>query len=215
MATYYKNNILISLFFIVYICVGLLIISVLDDKYFSSGAIVFSSLLALSAAIVNISYTRKTARENNSLSFQQSLLNSKLYHEKVRCTLEAISNRHQMSLDKYAEDEFANAQEAEAIRYVLNTWEQAANAIRHNIYDDLYLYKSHKSSVLYLGVILRGYIRKKQQVNASYFQELNWLILKWSIRRDSFSEKKTKKKLKKIFRELDKVKTGKISPSEK
>lgn len=210
-----KHTFYTALYFLTLVSVGLSCIYKAGPKFYSAGAIMLSALIALSAALVNISYTRRTARESNSLDFQQTLLNNKEYARNVGVMIQAIGNRDSFPLENYAQDEHALTPEAKAIRYALNSWEQAANAMRHDIYDEIYLYKSHKSTVLYIGLMLRGYVRAKQEVNVSFFENFNWLVLKWAIRRDSFEEKDTKKQLKKVFKDLSKVKSGKISPWQK
>ena len=210
-----KHRFKISLYFTILITLGLYSIYSIPATYNSAGAILLSSMLALSAAVVNISYTRRTARESNSLHFQQQLLNNKNYEENVYVVLTAINNRNTFPLCNFAKPEHALSSEAIAIRYVLNSWEQAANAIRHNIYDEIYLYKSYKSMVLHIGLLLRGYIDEKQKTNISFFENFNWLVLHWTIRRDSFEEAETKRQLKRVFHDLSNIKSGRIKNTQK
>ncbi|NRD73272.1 DUF4760 domain-containing protein [Shewanella sp. VB17] len=204
----------IIVYFLFLLLLGLSCISYAHSDYYSAGAIILSAVIALSAAAVNIFYIRRTARESNSLHFQQSLLNSIEYANNVDIMVKAIKKRHDFPLEDYAKDEHALTSEAKAIRYTLNSWEEAANAMKHDIYDEIYLYNSHKSTVLYIGLMLRSYINAKQKVNVSFFESFNWLVLKWAIRRDSFEEKETKKQLKKVFKDLSNIKSGKITSAQ-
>jgi len=210
-----RHSISIIIYFLTVLVIGVYLISIAGVNFYSAGAILLSAFLALSAALTNISYTRRTARESNSLTFQQSLLNSQEYEKNIDVVIKAIFNRLNFPIKDYAEAKHANTEEAKAIRYVLNSWEQAANAIKHNIYDEAYLYKSHKSTVLKIGLSLRGYIEEKQKSNISFFDSFNWLVLKWTIKRDSFQEKETKRQLKKVFSDLNKIKSGQISSWQK
>ncbi len=201
-------NFYIIFFFVLVFFFGIILIHYLGRNFYSSGAILLSAVLALSGALLNLVYQRRTARDSNSLSFQHSLLNDQHYLKYLSCSVSAFENRHNFPLKMFATREYSKTPEAQAIRYVLNTWERAANAMRHGIYDEKYLYEAHKSMVLHFGVILREYVNEKQKEQISFFENFSWLVLKWSIRRDSFEEKITKKKLKKIFKELSKIKSG-------
>ena len=183
---------------------------VIDEKFYASIAIFTSAVIALSVALLGIHFQRKTAQESNSLDFQISLANNDKYLESLAVIVLAINNREKVPVENFAREEFSTSKEAEAIRYVLNTWERAANAILHGIYDEKYLYRTYKSMLLYFGVNLRVYIREKQKEGNSFFSSLNWLIIKCSIRRDSFEENMTKQALEDVFKLLDNVKHGKI-----
>ncbi len=183
---------------------------VAEPTYYASIAITTSAIIALSAAFLGIFFQRKTARENNSLLFQNNLADNEKYEGSMHIAIQAIRNNSAFPVEQYATKKHSTSSEAIAFRYVLNTWERAANAMLHGLYDEKYLYHAHKSMVLLIGVHLRLYIRKQQQNNASTYCNLNWLILKWTIRRDSFEEKATRKRLKKIFRLLNNIRHGKI-----
>nr|WP_257606217.1 DUF4760 domain-containing protein [Ferrimonas balearica] len=185
------------------------------SDFYSASAILISATLALSAALINTKYQRQTARESNSLNFQQTLQQDAEYHKNLSIIIEAIHNRHKVPLESFALEEFGQSKEATAIRYVLNTWERASLAMVHKVYDEAYLYGAHKSMVLHFGVVLRSYIRKTQEKNVSLYCHFNWLVLRWTIRRDSFSEKQTKDNLKKIFSDLDRVGSGKLMSHQK
>ncbi len=183
----------------------------IDSRYYSVLAIITSAILALTAAFVGVFYQRQTAKEKNTLDFQSGIQSDKQYVDSMR-KLATIFRDYDSSITigDLANDLHVNKPESQAIRYVLNSWEKAANAIRHGIFDDNYLYSSHKSTVLLIGVKCRPFIRARQATNTSLYTNLNWLIMKWTIRRDSFEEQETKRAIQKIFKELDKVKSGKI-----
>jgi hypothetical protein len=180
-----------------------------DNK--PAAAIMLSSLLAIVGASFNIYFQRKSNKESNALSFQLNLSTDTSYKNSFSTVIAAIENRADISILSYVNPESdIEKANAAAISEVLNTWERAANAMRHGVYDESYLYNSHKSTVLHLGVYLREYIRARQLHNISYFSNLNWLIIKWSVKRDSFESKNTKMELKRIFNDLDRIKHGRI-----
>jgi hypothetical protein len=192
---------------------GLFIIRQLGSTYYSAGAILLSAILALCGALINVFYQRRTARESNSLAFQQSLSDNETYNKNIPIIIKAIKNRYAVPLRDYTKPENSTCSQATAIRHVLNTWERSANAMRHGIYDEQYLYEAHKSMVLHLGVYLRGFINEKQREQASFYENFSWLVLNWTIRRDGFEELATKNELKRIFMELNAVKAGKLPKS--
>ncbi len=208
----YSQKIIITsvLYFTVVISFGLWFIFNQKPEYYSAGAILLSAILALSGAVFNVYFQRRTAKDSNSLNFQHALSNDQVYLKKTGFVITAIRGKFELPISDYAISPHNESVNAEAIRYTLNVWERAANAMKHGIYDEQYLYHAHKSMVLYLGVHLREYIKARQNENVSYYSNLNWLILKWAVRRDSFAEKNTKIQLKKVFNELNKIQHGVI-----
>jgi hypothetical protein len=200
----------IIIFFLLAFGLGISLIISLGSDFYSAGAILLSAILALSGALINLIFQRRTARDANSLSFQHSLLNDSNYLTNVALSVKAFKNKHNVPLKELAQSHFSDSEEAKAIRYVLNTWERSANAMRHGIYDEKYLYEAHKSMVLHFGVILREFVNEKQKEQISFFENFSWLVLKWTIRRDSFEAKATKVQLKRVFRDLNRVKSGKL-----
>lgn len=214
-----KNNFMknfFTLWFTLSPVIGLYVISGLDEKHFGGGAVILSATLALSAAMVSMYYQRKTAREKNTLDFLNNLsddTNYQTHFATVRTILSADDRDNR--LIELASDSNVNDKDTEAIREVLNTWEQASSAVIHNLYDELYLYSSHKTQVLNLCIKLRPYIRTRQKTNISLYSNFTWLALKWTVRRDSFESEQTKKDLKRVFRQLDKIKSGRLRPNQK
>ncbi|MDN3485906.1 DUF4760 domain-containing protein [Pseudoalteromonas sp. APC 3224] len=214
-----KRNSMKSIFilwFVLVPIVGIYFISKMDPKLFPSGAVLLSATLGLSAALAGMFYQRQTAKEKNTLDFQQKLKDDKDYLDHVVVLGGIIhSLERKQTLLELAKPENSNDSRVMSIRYVLNTWEQAANAIRHKLYDEAFLYSSHKSSVIDLSLHLRPFIRERQKKNISLYSDFSLLALKWTIERDSFESLQTKKELKRIFKQLDRVKSGKISPTQK
>ncbi|WKD23581.1 DUF4760 domain-containing protein [Pseudoalteromonas sp. KG3] len=210
-----KRSLIKNIFIVWFIFIpifGIYLIAKLDSLFFASGAVLLSATLGLSAALAGMFYQRQTAKEKNTLDFQQKLKDDKDYLAHVVEISKIIHSleRKQTLLD-LAKPQNSSDPRGSSIRYVLNTWEQAANAIKHNLYDEAFLYSSHKSSVIDLSLHLRPFIRERQMKNISLYSDFSLLALKWTIKRDSFESQQTKKELKRIFKQLDKVKSGKIS----
>ena len=122
---------------------GVYLIAKLETSLFASGAVLLSAMLGLSAALAGMFYQRQTAKEKNTLDFQQKLKDDKDYKAHVVTMGKII---HSLERDKTLLELAmpGNSSDANgvAIRYILNTWEQAANAIYHNLYDEDFLYSS-------------------------------------------------------------------------
>lgn len=204
-----SHGFIIAIGFLVILLIGISIITSLDITYKAAGAILLSAILALYGATITVFYNRRTAREKNSLEFQESLQLNSEYKTNLTKTVKAIKNRFEMPLNILATEEHLGSESSRAIQYVLNTWERAANAMHHNIYDEKYLYGTYKSKILYFGVHLREYVKESQNDNPAFFQNYSQLVLLWAIRGDSFEEQETKKSLRKVFNELNGIKHGK------
>ncbi|WP_165385554.1 DUF4760 domain-containing protein [Pseudoalteromonas phenolica] len=207
-----KRNI-IKLAFITWFCaillIGICIIGVLPIDLVSTAAILLSATLALSAAVLGMYYQRQMAKEKNTLDFQQKLKEDEKYQkhlEDVRSIIHSENKDEQLL--ELTKPENINDPKSVSIRYVLNTWEQAANAIKHKLYDEDYLYSSHKSQVIMFSLFLRKYIRTRQRSNVALYSDFSWLSIKWALKRNSFESPQTKRELKKVFKQLHKVKTG-------
>jgi hypothetical protein len=202
-----KIKITFTIIAILALTAGVYSLHKVDEKFYSAGAILLSATLALIAAFLSIMFTRKTARESNSLNFQKNLHSDIEYNKHVRITANAAKSGKNMRALAKVENRFDD--DAISIRYVLNSWERAANAMRHDLYDELYLFESHKSMVVAFGIDFREFIDECQKRQASFYENFSWLVLKWTIRRDSFQEKERKRKLKKIFLSLSQVASNK------
>ena len=220
-----KHIELIVTYFVIVIAIGTYLITSAKGDYISAVAILFSAFLAISGALITIYFQRRTAREKNTLDFQNELHENEGYHQNVLLINKLIANHKDdyingrtdtMDVIKtLASPELVRTEEAVALRDVLNKWEQAANAIRHGLLDENYLYSSHKSSVLYMGVMFRSFIKERQKSNESLYLNFTWLVLKWTIKRDSFESQETRKQIRAVFKQLNNIKHGKIKPSQK
>lgn len=178
--------------------------------------VMISAIAALTAATVTIKSNRHTFMQTNSLAYRQSLQEDEHYNLSLRKVKEAIINRFETPIEKYAdESKIITKDEKEtlfAIRYVLNTWEQTALSCRHHLYDEYHLYQSHKTMVIELGIYFRQFIHETQLIrnNPDIFNNFTWLVLHWTIRRDDFVSTQTKKELVMVYKQLNSVKAGKL-----
>ena len=181
-----------------------------SQSYYSAAAISISAIMALTAAVINIKYQRTTARDKNSLDLQEQLRSDEKYSKSLRVVFKVIQNRSDVNPLQVYTNRHNYQDQYSAINYVLNTWERIGLAVRHDLYDELYLYNTYKTMVIQLSIMLREVINHAQKDNPAYFENFTWLSLHWTIRRDSFESNATKAELARILKELNKVKAGKF-----
>ncbi|MEJ6497792.1 DUF4760 domain-containing protein [Pseudoalteromonas lipolytica] len=220
-----KHIELIVIYFISVSLVGGYLIKTSNGDYISAVAILLSAFIAISGALITIYFQRRTAREKNTLEFQNDLQENEDYHKNVLLINKLLANHKDDYIQgktdtmdvirTLASPELVRSEEAVALRDVLNKWEQAANAIRHGLLDEKYLYSSHKSTVLFMGVWFRSFIKERQKSNESLYLNFTWLVLKWTIRRDSFENDETRKQIRAVFKQLNNIKHGKIKANQK
>ena len=179
-------------------------------------SVMISAVAAITAAAVTIKSNRHTFMQTNSLSFQQNLQSDSEYNRSILIVSAAMNNVLKKPLTEFADTSKIVTKEdkrtLKAIRYVLNTWEQAAASCRHNLYDEHHLYQSHKSMVIQIGIQFRGFIHEVQELrnNPDIYNNFTWLTLHWTIRRDDFVNKETRKELKLVYKQLSLIKAGKL-----
>lgn len=178
--------------------------------------VMISAIAALTAATATIKSNRHTFMQTNSLGFRKTLQDDKHYNKSIKVVSKAMANRLKKPLVEYAKSAHLLTYEEQkvltSIRYVLNTWEQAALSCRHHLYDEQHLYQSHKTMVIEIGIFFREFIHEVQiaRNNPDIYNNLTWLILHWTIRRDDFTNKQTKNELILVYKQLASVKAGKL-----
>lgn len=192
---------IIGLFFFGY-CIN-------NTNLYAPIAVLMSTTAALTAAVVTIKANRHTFMQNNSLSFQQSLLSDDEYKSSLKTVFKLAAQRSNIPIVSYAKPG-ADPEIVGAIRYVLNTWERAAASCNYNLYDEEHLYNCYKSMVIDLSIWFRDYLHKVQvdRNNPDLCHNFTSLALRWTLIRDKFSCPETKSKIIKIHAELNKVRAG-------
>ena len=140
--------------------------------------------LAALVALYGIKVQKKEKRLEKSLSFSQGLSENKLFHDSLKTLTVLVSNRLDKPVSEYAIQDMST-DEANAIRSVLNELERMAAGIRHNIYDEEFLYSSLSSMVLNIHDALRSYIVEVKQRNQSAYINLEYLCLQWKIKKST------------------------------
>ncbi|TSH78808.1 DUF4760 domain-containing protein [Pantoea sp. paga] len=69
----------------------------------------------------------------------------------------------------------------ESILYILNSWERCANAVRHKVYDEEFIYSAQGTTLVltYNALVPMIECRKKKNIRA--FLNVEWLATKWDL----------------------------------
>lgn len=163
----------------------------------------YPAAIGVIVAVYSILTQRKTSREKNSLDFEVSYKRSDNVNAAFDVLVEINKNRLSVPLSHWGKLENSRTDEAKALRTIFNEWERCANAVKHNIYDDLYLYKIYGSTVLHLDTTFGEYISECQGWNERVYRNFKWLVLKWRVRRSYEDGKPKNNECKKALKEIE------------
>ena len=135
-------------------------------------------MISLAVIITGILVQRQTAKEKNTLEFEQKYKHNQNLTEKFYYVIELC---HDKNLEQIAQDK--TAKEYNAIVEILNEWERTANAIKHDLYDEPMLYQIYGSTVIHLWVRLQPFIQFRQKDNVRLYLNFSALASRWQIRR--------------------------------
>ncbi|WP_158149046.1 DUF4760 domain-containing protein [Pantoea agglomerans] len=69
----------------------------------------------------------------------------------------------------------------ESILYILNSWERCANAVRHKIYDEEFIYSAQGTTLVLTYNALVPMIECRKDKNKRAFLNIEWLATKWDL----------------------------------
>lgn len=151
-----------------------------------------TALVASAAAMYTVKKQRQTARENNSLLFERDYKhNNEVTSSWSTLYYKAHKNKLTFPIVRYAEEEHSTTSEAIAIRYILNEWERAANAINQRLYDEMLLYRAFGSTVIFLRTEFSPYIYARQADNPSFYKQFMAMSLRWMALRSNEPDHKS------------------------
>ncbi|POD97976.1 hypothetical protein BVY05_20750 [Pectobacterium odoriferum] len=111
---------------------------------------------------------------NNKLIIKRKSLKLKLKSETIISDIEKIRSE--------IRDIEKTIKGGTSILYVLNTWERCANAIRHGVYDEKYIYTAQGTMVILIYDALKPYIDSRKKASPRVFLNIEWLATKWSLK---------------------------------
>ncbi len=163
-------------------------------------------LLSISAFVALLSFRsqRHLSRSKNTIDFQNDFHSSDLLKRAAKIYRKKISRMTTGDLVCLAMNDAPKA-EAFAVREILNTWERVAVAVRYDVYDEELLYKLYATFLIKSWTELSPYVKEKQKNNPRVFVQLEWLALRWKIRRNSFVSRQEKIDLKKALKQIYKA----------
>lgn len=142
--------------------------------------ILFSAFLGGSIAIIGIWKQRQTAVSKNTVDFEAALGSDEDYDKHWEAIKAAVAERKRIPVANWATDKNFEKPSAEAIRYVLNSWERAANGISKRVYDSRFLYEMYGTHVISMHEQLLPYIiRVRQDRQARAFSKFLDMAEQW------------------------------------
>ncbi|CNB98434.1 Uncharacterised protein [Yersinia frederiksenii] len=161
-------------------------LSILKDLW-NNNPTFYSTIIAATVAafiaIFSIGKQRQTSREKNSLDFESSYKRSDKVENAWQTLLNIIKLKKVIPLHMWGRDTVRQTVEARALMTVFNEWERCANAIRHGLYDDEFLYKVFGSTVLFLAKEFEPYLLARRAVNPKFYNNFCWLADNWGRRK--------------------------------
>lgn len=169
--------------------------------------------ISICATLFTIKKNRRTSREKNTLDFEVYCQNDEEYikhtkvlflsvfpkmvgengninKEKCEATVREYikyskARREDKLKENYPNKSIRKKMKAEftAIIFIMNVWERTANAVRHKIYDEKYIYSSQCSTLMQYYSYLEEFI-KQRRVQDNHIRlcvNMEWLAVKWKV----------------------------------
>lgn len=145
---------------------------------------------------------RHLTRAKHTMDFQVSFSDSE--------TMKRASKTFHLKLCKMSSAEIlalastrCPKKEHDRVTEILNAWERVAVALKHDVYDEDMLYDIYGTFLLRLCFTLGPFIKQRQLKNHRVFVNLNWLYLRWKIRREKEANGPNGEVIKKLEKDLE------------
>lgn len=161
--------------------------------------------LTISAGIAFISYKnqRHLTCAKNTIDFQTAFHNSKDLNDATTVFSETISVMTTEEISSLALVKSRSDEPNKSARELLNSWERVAVAVKNDVYDEEMLFNTYASFLLNIWMTLSPYIKEKQKINPKWYVEVQWLAIRWKIRKDAALTRREIKDLKRALNELE------------
>lgn len=143
--------------------------------------------LSVTAVIAYKSFfsQRHLAIAKNTIDFQTAFHNSDDVKKATKYFVSVISQLDTTEIEALALRERNQEKGARSARELLNSWERVAVAVRNKVYDEEMLYNTYSGFLIAVWQTLSPYVHKKRLSNPKFFVEVQWLAIRWRIRRDA------------------------------
>lgn len=184
----------------------LVLISIPSDVLFTflkkNPTLVF---LTISAGIAFISYKnqRHLTCAKNTIDFQTAFHDSKRLNKATTVFADRISAMTTVEIAALAHVKSRDEEPNRSVRELLNSWERVAVAVKNDVYDEEMLFNTYASFLLTIWSTLSPYIKEKQKINPKWYVEVQWLAIRWKIRKDASLTKRERKDLKSALKALE------------
>lgn len=164
--------------------------------------LIFLSVTAL-IAYKNYTGQRHLTLAKNTIDFQTAFHNSDDLCKATKIFNSKLRNLSAAEIAALADEAMSQDKKTWAARELLNSWERVAVAVRNKVYDEEMLYNTYASFLLTIWVDLKPYVVKKQEKNPKFFVQVQWLAIRWQVRKEDKMSKSKLRKMKQAIRELE------------
>lgn len=157
--------------------------------------------LSVTALIAYKSYSgqRHLTVAKNTIDFQTAFHNSEDLCKATKIFRTKLRKMNADEIASLADEDRSQEKNTWAARELLNSWERVAVAVRNKVYDEEMLYNTYASFLLTIWTDLKPYVTKKQEDNPKFFVQVQWLAIRWQVRKE---DKMAKSKLRKMKRKI-------------
>jgi hypothetical protein len=167
-------------------------------------ALLFLSITALIAYKSYVGQRHLTVAKN-TIEFQTAFHNSKDLKKATKYFVTVISRLTSAQVEGLAEKKRNQEPGPVTARELLNSWERVAVAVRVKVYDEEMLFNTYSSFLITVWETLSPYVQKKREENPKFFVEVQWLAIRWRVRKDSTLTRRQVRELRKQLRKLEKL----------
>lgn len=146
---------------------------------------------------------RHLARSKNSIEFEEN------YHsentEQIATTARiALHKLNSNELAELAKQENFTTENAKAIRELLNIWERVSIAVQYKIYDEDVLFNAYAAGLIWVWEHSQPYISEKRKINPRLYINVDWLAIRWLIKRNNLKKENGLKNLQQAIKLIEK-----------
>lgn len=148
---------------------------------------------------------RHLAIAKNTIDFQTAFHNSDDVKKATKYFVTVLARMDTAGIESLALRERNQEKGPRSARELLNSWERVAVAVRNKVYDEEMLYNTYSGFLIAVWQTLSPYVHKKRQDNPKFFVEVQWLAIRWRVRRDSKISKVKEMKLKYKLNQIEEL----------
>jgi len=143
---------------------------------------------------------RHLTRAKYTMDFQVSFSDSETMKKSAKSFRKHFSRMSTLQLRELASGK-KPVKQYKRMSDVLNAWERVAVALKHDVYDEEMLYDIYGTFLIKLWDTVNPFVKERQLENPRVYVNLEWLAMRWKIRRNASLERKKRLEEKKLYKD--------------